>query len=251
MNNAIADLMSGLGSSDQATSWKNTLKFFEQFGFHIVNYGMIDKAHNELLGFHTNMTDEWMAYYMEQEFCHDDPWANYVIDNAKPILYAKEGPSELIIPEGSRSEFILNEMGGVGLRTSICVPIHNKYGHLITGFNLVSRANHEEFDAMLAENLDDILLGVALINNELVEASVQEIDSNSWFPNPNFKHVLTIREVEVLKWLCEGHRNERIAEKMNIAPVTVNYHLQEIRRKLGANTREQAVAMGFKQGILR
>lgn len=71
------------------------------------------------------------------------------------------------------------------------------------------------------------------------------------YSNPYYKQLLSQRELEALKWLSEGHRNDRIADNMNIASVTVNYHLREIKRKLGAQTREQAVAIAFRKGMLR
>jgi DNA-binding CsgD family transcriptional regulator len=104
---------------------------------------------------------------------------------------------------------------------------------------------------MLDEHLEEILLGVALIDNGLSEAPVLESETASWYSNPYFKQLLSQRELETLKWLSEGHRNDRIAENMNIASVTVNYHLREIKRKLGAQTREQAVAIAFRKGMLR
>lgn len=107
MNNAIVDLMGDVDQDDQASTWQNALNFFEKFGFHIVNYGIIDKNRGDLLGFHSNMDEDWMAYYMEQKYSDDDPWANYVISHSAPVLYAEDGPSELIIPEGSIAEKML------------------------------------------------------------------------------------------------------------------------------------------------
>ena len=64
MDNLITDLMDGLKSDEKQAVWGNSLVFFEQFGFHITNYGMMDKAEGNMLGFHSNMADDWMAYYM-------------------------------------------------------------------------------------------------------------------------------------------------------------------------------------------
>lgn len=250
MDNLIADLMDGLKGDEKQGIWDNALVFFEQFGFHITNYGMIHKADGNMLGFHSNMTDDWMAYYMGSDYVQDDPWADYVISNEEPILYSREGESELIVPEGTIAEKMIQEVADYQLDNSICIPIHNKLGHLITGFNLGSGLHHEEFNKMLDENMDIILLGAALVNNQLLDTDPMTCKLSSWHANPCYKSLLSERELEVLKWLSEGDRNDRIAQKMNIASVTVNYHLKEIKRKLGARTREQSVALAFKKGLL-
>ena len=250
MTNSIVDLMSNLDTNDQEVVWLSALKFFESFGFHIINYGMIDKANSDTIGFYSNMADGWMQHYMESKYIKDDPWANYVIRNDAPLLYSREGLSELVIEKGTRGEQMVNEAAELGLNNSICIPVHNQFGHLITGFNLCSDMHHKDFQKMLDNNMQDILLGAAFINTHLVDMAPKDCAMSSWTANPCYKQLLTERELEVLKWLCEGNRNDRIAEKMNIASVTVNYHLKEIKRKLGARTREQSVALAYKKGLL-
>ncbi|WP_165798911.1 response regulator transcription factor [Shimia abyssi] len=59
---------------------------------------------------------------------------------------------------------------------------------------------------------------------------------------------LSPKERDVLSWLASGLRNDQIALKANVAEVTVRKHLLSIRRKLGAATREQAVAIAIRDG---
>lgn len=58
------------------------------------------------------------------------------------------------------------------------------------------------------------------------------------------------REREVLLWLAQGYKTARIAEKMGIEPVTVSKHLASARRKLGARTSAQALAIAICNGAL-
>lgn len=62
---------------------------------------------------------------------------------------------------------------------------------------------------------------------------------------------LTVREIECLAALAEGLNREGIARKLNIAVPTVAMHLANACRKLAAATREQAVAVAMRRGILR
>ncbi|MBB4173068.1 helix-turn-helix transcriptional regulator [Sulfitobacter noctilucicola] len=61
---------------------------------------------------------------------------------------------------------------------------------------------------------------------------------------------LTPRERDILSLLARGLRNDQIAFKAQIAEVTVRKHLTVIRSKLQASTREQAIAIAVKQGLI-
>ncbi|HEV7265018.1 MAG TPA: helix-turn-helix transcriptional regulator [Falsiroseomonas sp.] len=62
---------------------------------------------------------------------------------------------------------------------------------------------------------------------------------------------LTRRENECLLGLVAGLRSDSIAEKLGLARVTVDLHLRRARKRLGAKTREQAVAKAVILGLLR
>ncbi|KQI70628.1 hypothetical protein AN191_17265 [Loktanella sp. 5RATIMAR09] len=63
--------------------------------------------------------------------------------------------------------------------------------------------------------------------------------------------LLNPREIEVLQWLSTGLQTSEIAWRMGIASVTVSKHLQSARRRLGARTREQALAMAIRHGLVQ
>jgi DNA-binding NarL/FixJ family response regulator len=61
---------------------------------------------------------------------------------------------------------------------------------------------------------------------------------------------LTDREVDVLKLVAAGDRNQDIAEKLCISADTVKVHIKHIMEKLGAKDRTQAVTMAARRGII-
>jgi two-component system, NarL family, nitrate/nitrite response regulator NarL len=61
---------------------------------------------------------------------------------------------------------------------------------------------------------------------------------------------LTRREMEVLRHLAEGESNRRIGEELFISEQTVKTHVRRILRKVGADHRTNAVAEGFRRGLL-
>lgn len=55
--------------------------------------------------------------------------------------------------------------------------------------------------------------------------------------------VLSVREQEVLHELAHGLGNRAIAERLVVSPDTVKTHLRRVYRKLGVNSRAEAVAL--------
>jgi two-component system, NarL family, nitrate/nitrite response regulator NarL len=62
---------------------------------------------------------------------------------------------------------------------------------------------------------------------------------------------LSRRELDVLLGMTEGLPNSEIATALELAEDTVKTHARRLFRKLGAGDRADAVARGFRQGILR
>jgi DNA-binding NarL/FixJ family response regulator len=60
---------------------------------------------------------------------------------------------------------------------------------------------------------------------------------------------LSPRQVDVLRLLIEGHSNKAIGRALDVSESTVKTHLLSIFRKLGANSRTQAVAAAARMGL--
>jgi len=63
--------------------------------------------------------------------------------------------------------------------------------------------------------------------------------------------VLSAREKEVLDWLKKGKSSWDISVILDISERTVNFHVYNIMRKLGATNRPQAVAVAASLGLIR
>lgn len=61
---------------------------------------------------------------------------------------------------------------------------------------------------------------------------------------------LSARELDVLTRLAEGWTNRGIAGVLGISENTVKYHLASIYRKLGAESRTEALMLAARRGIL-
>ncbi len=61
---------------------------------------------------------------------------------------------------------------------------------------------------------------------------------------------MSVREVQVLQRVAEGHTNRQIGEDLCLSALTVKSHLARIGRKLGTGDRAEMVAIGFRHGVV-
>lgn len=52
---------------------------------------------------------------------------------------------------------------------------------------------------------------------------------------------LSARQRQVLKLMCEGLTNKRIAKRLGISPGTVKVHVSDVFRRTGARNRAEAI----------
>lgn len=62
---------------------------------------------------------------------------------------------------------------------------------------------------------------------------------------------LTAREIECLQWCAIGKSSWEISGILNISESAINFHMANIRRKFGVNSRRQAVALAIQVGLIR
>jgi DNA-binding CsgD family transcriptional regulator len=61
---------------------------------------------------------------------------------------------------------------------------------------------------------------------------------------------LSDRELEVFLLLAEGLTDAEIGQKLNISSKTVNYHVENVKRRLGAKNRVQAIATALRRRLI-
>jgi DNA-binding NarL/FixJ family response regulator len=96
--------------------------------------------------------------------------------------------------------------------------------------------------------------------DELLSSAIRTIAAGGTAFSPEIKAmlksephppVLTDRQREILEKTSEGLSSDEIADRLGISSYAVNQHLDTIRRKLGASSRTEAVAIALKRHLLR
>lgn len=92
--------------------------------------------------------------------------------------------------------------------------------------------------------------GLTVLSPEILETLVPEsagaAEGEELFP----AEPLTARESEVLALLAVGASNKEIAARLHVSEHTAKFHVSTILSKLGAATRAEAVARGYRQGFI-
>jgi len=69
-------------------------------------------------------------------------------------------------------------------------------------------------------------------------------------PPERAEYNLTPHEVRILKLLVEGHNYKSAANKLGVAPTTINFHLQNIYQKLQVHSKTEAVAKALRNRLI-
>ena len=111
-----------------------------------------------------------------------------------------------------------------------------------TGY-LLKDVSREELCAAVAH----ALAGKDLVAPSLRRAMTERIAaSRGTDPSSN----LTERELQVLRGMSRGQSNAEIGRSLYLSEDTVKTHARRLFRKLGVNDRAQAVALGFRRGLV-
>ena len=107
---------------------------------------------------------------------------------------------------------------------------------------LLKDVSHEELCAAVAHALD----GIDLVEPTLRRALSSRENVRSAPPQAQ----LTERELQVLTGMSQGKSNSAIGRELYLSEDTVKTHARRLFRKLGVNDRAQAVALGFRRGLV-
>ncbi len=97
----------------------------------------------------------------------------------------------------------------------------------------------EEAPATVSDAIHAVMKGGAWFSQSVAERLARPTESAA----------LTQREKEVLALLVHGKTNRGIAEELRIAEVTIRFHLRNIYKKVGADSRAQVVRWAMQHGF--
>ncbi len=112
------------------------------------------------------------------------------------------------------------------------------FSTLLNKFNLITN-NRINISDVIDMQFD----GLKLIISSLKGDGLRYIEAVDLREKPN----LTERKKQICRLLAQGLTNKEIARKLNVTPVTVSKHLQDVNKIFNVNSRYQAISHIFKQ----
>jgi DNA-binding NarL/FixJ family response regulator len=99
----------------------------------------------------------------------------------------------------------------------------------------------------IIQALNEVLRGGAPMNAQIARKVLTMFTK---FVTPETDYGLSARERTILKLLTEGLTKRQIAEKLFLAPTTIETHSKNIYSKLQVHSRSEAVAKALKEKLL-
>jgi DNA-binding CsgD family transcriptional regulator len=228
-------LVGFLGRIDSAgtgdAAWLATLDFLREEGVEHVHYAFRDTTGGSAAWRRrTTLPEWWLDLYAHRGFASVDPGRAHFERSCEPVLTGADFAPAQTVP--LRTAFH-EESRSLGIKNGFVVPLRRERRERAGAFACETRFSRSELERWFARIGSTLVMALYYADarhRELVRDEAARAIR------------LTIRERECLLWLAKGLRNDRISERMGISNPTVEMHLANARRKLGAFTREQALA---------
>ena len=175
---------------------------------------------------------DWVQHYGEKGYISVDPVVRELFVNYHPFTWTEvAGRRELSAVERQ----VMAECAEMDMRQGFTVPIYQAGGY--TG--LVSLAGREPM--INEESRGAVTLASIYLHNKLTTLRRREAQNH---------YELTERELECLRWASVGKSDWEIGGILTISSKTVNYHIENAKRKFGVATRVQAIVAALRLGRL-
>ncbi len=202
---------------------------FEYYGYGIFSITPFMRPKTYL---YSNYSPEWIARYQEMNYAVVDPTVKHSKVSSLPILWSDE------LFKGSPD--LWGEAHQWNLRHGLSQPSFNERGRV----GLLSLARKDRpISLQEFEDLKPATKAFASAAHEKLSELESEEDV---FNGLEF----TERERDILLWTADGKTSEEIGVILGVCTDTVNYHLKNVQRKIGASNRVQAVSYAVALGYI-
>lgn len=242
--------------SDTATAGKPaaiTAAFLNQiakFGFRKFSYvargTSEEKTKYEYVA--TNYPKKWNAYFIEKRYFEIDPTLERARQTLMPFAWSDMKDRKSLT--GVQRQ-LFDEASAFGLRHGFTVPIHAPGG----ADGLVALATDltpREFSSEVSHARH--ILHLLALHYHMRATSAWQRNSKGGRkkaePAPKSSPI-TLREADCLLWTARGKSAWETSVILGVSERTVNFHIENARRKLDAQSKTQAVVRAIMLNLIR
>ncbi|CAE6947982.1 hypothetical protein FE254_20600 [Ectopseudomonas guguanensis] len=222
-------LYRGVESIEKALSW--TMEITDCTG---IVYCEVGSSNSELKRFvNCSYSEDWVKEYFGHGFHQVDP----VISKAQSRYGLHSWPGQT---------------GEIPMEQKIFLEAAQDYG-LTSGLVCSAARSGEEDERSsicsmaIKDDGKETQLSQFVLEN-IVPAL--QVAAGEIFDEPAEDCPLSLREVEVLRWVAAGKTSWEAGAVLNISEATIKFHLSNVYRKLNITTRAQAISHAIQMGWL-
>lgn len=176
--------------------------------------------------------EEWLREY----FCHGYGRIDPILQRYAQSFQMVAWSPLLQSAQSRQSRAFVREARDFGMTFGLTSGLHDPTGSQATLFSVSGRelegaVRHRAVLAHLVPHLSNALIRVSGIP-----------------ANPARVDALSLRELEVLRWMREGKSNWEVSRILSVSEATVKFHVKNILGKLHASNRSHAVALAMEHG---
>lgn len=223
--------------------WNKANSILAQLGADAINASAIRAGSGEVRWFKSSLEPDVVDAYIAGEMYLSDTLVMHAAKDGCPIIWDAERAFQNSRSNSARafSKFVLD----CGYKLVISHSMPRSANGIVRNLSYCTKMSVGEFrrSGLTAEVQSAINLVLPWIG--WPDAGSQATDL---IPS---RAMLSKREREALSHLSHGLMNARIAQAMGVSEAMVAKHLQSVKRKLNARTREQAVAIAIMDRMIQ
>jgi DNA-binding CsgD family transcriptional regulator len=188
---------------------------------------------NKMHGLATSYPEDWMKYYVEQNYMELDAVFLSTLNANTPFYW---NDLKTLKDISKKSIDVIDQAADAGLNEGICIPLLGKSGEKV-GIGLAKSDKDDD------KKDYELLSSIYLMSVHFHETFRSHFTLTT-------KPDLTLREQDVLLWAAEGKTDDEIATLLTISTNTVRFHWKNIFKKLDAYNRIYAVTKAIRLELI-
>lgn len=208
--------------------------FIAPFGFDTYACGEFDLRDRTRAVFYIiDWPDDWREFYIGSGLIHHDPLLDALAGTTKPFTWNDLRRARKLPKVGKEA---LDRIAVAGWSEGLVVPIPTSGNRL----GLVSLVGHRA--------VEDTARGALVLASMCLHQATRARAGREGFAQPPLG--LTKRELEVLSLVATGGSDARIGATLGVSTWTAHEYVENAKRKLGARTRAEMVALAAALGVI-
>jgi LuxR family quorum-sensing system transcriptional regulator CciR len=243
MGSTLEGFVDDLSSaSSKQNVWEAMRKFAENIGFSDCSMVTGSTENSRIVNPRTitSYSREFRLSYENEGLGEYDPFLHFHCHDMKMKRIVSKDLSTF--PKASpMHRLFLDHVMANGAAGGVGIPFRTFDQAVFGGWILSCPEPDTKVDMLVEDHGEIVQLATILAYERMCAFGLDRIEGG----------ILSARERECLRWLCSGLRVTAIADKLDIGESAVNLYVSNAKRKLGARTREQAIARALLNGEIQ